>query len=679
MNRVYPSVDARKWLAILLLGYTLVTVFPYRIGANLIPNDPVAEDNTEKVRYAEWDDSRQFLNYHSSAARGWSSEMENQEAYADRAYLEYGAIDISSDDDFQSQGWPGNGTVEDPYRIENLFIDPDAYADNCIDIRNTRAHFIIRDCLLVNAQWWFRGAGVFLYNVRNGKIVNNTLADNVYGVRLIESSFNLIGNNTSTGQWAGVLFDSSYLNVILNNTVSANAFGVSLRESNVNTVSNNTLVANDFGVNVERSTVNTITNNTFIDCGMYITAFYLGELRQAQVAGNTVNGQPLLFLNNLVGETIQGPAGQIILINCSDVTVQDFVLTNCSVGILILFSNQSMVTNNTCTANSGSGIRFIYSTHNTAVNNTCISNGLYNDSLSAGISLSGSDTTIISENKCTSNQIGILLEDSNLNTITNNTCTNDWNGIFLHISMNNTLTHNSIHTNYSAILMQSAYYSIVSHNNCSSIVNDGIHIYASEHCIIEDNYCTENGEVGISILSSLENTFSRNTCTRSGMGFEMYGSDENLVEDNISSENEEYGFYIDYCAENVISYNLVEQNGFWGVYLSNRSSDNMIYSNSFIDNNGTENGFDDGSGNVFDYNFWSEYRGPDIDLNGIGDIPHPVSGAANNTDPHPLMAPIGIRPPTMFLYQLILLSVDIGTAIVLAGGLLKLRKVFRSK
>ncbi len=114
------------------------------------------------------------------------------------------------------------------------------------------------------------------------------------------------------------------------------------------------------------------------------------------------------------------------------------------------------------------------------------------------------------------------------------------------------------------------------------------------------------------------------------------------------------------------------------MYLTNRSSENTIYRNSFIANNGNENGFDDGSGNVFDYNFWSEYTGSDIDLNGIGDIPHLINGIANNTDPHPLMAPQGVRPPTMFLYQLLILSGDIAAAIILTGGVLKLRRIFQS-
>jgi hypothetical protein len=93
-----------------------------------------------------------------------------------------------------------------------------------------------------------------------------------------------------------------------------------------------------------------------------------------------------------------------------------------------------------------------------------------------------------------------------------------------------------------------------------------------------------------------------------------------------------------------------------------------MYRNSFINNNGNENGCDDGSDNVFAYNFWSEYRGPDLDLNGIGDLPHRILGIANNTDPHPVVP-----------YHLLFLSIDIATAVILAVGVLKLRRIFRGK
>jgi hypothetical protein len=52
---------------------------------------------------------------------------------------------IESDDDFSLQSWPGAGIEGNPYRIENLNITSAGY-ENCIDIRNTLAHVLIKNC-----------------------------------------------------------------------------------------------------------------------------------------------------------------------------------------------------------------------------------------------------------------------------------------------------------------------------------------------------------------------------------------------------------------------------------------------------------------------------------------------------------------------------------------------------
>ena len=59
-------------------------------------------------------------------------------------------IDIVGDDDLNAtalvEGWPGNGTSQNPYRIQGLSINLDGATGNCIYIRDTRAHFIISSC-----------------------------------------------------------------------------------------------------------------------------------------------------------------------------------------------------------------------------------------------------------------------------------------------------------------------------------------------------------------------------------------------------------------------------------------------------------------------------------------------------------------------------------------------------
>ncbi len=56
-------------------------------------------------------------------------------------------------------------------------------------------------------------------------------------------------------------------------------------------------------------------------------------------------------------------------------------------------------------------------------------------------------------------------------------------------------------------------------------------------------------------------------------------------------------------------------------------------------NNSFGGAFDDGVVNIFDYNYYDYYSGPDVDGNMIGDFPQLIPGSAGNNDPHPLLLP----------------------------------------
>ena len=71
--------------------------------------------------------------------------------------IPHGAIAIDGDADFTAtallEGWPGDGSPEDPYIIDGLDIDLTITtpALHCISISNTRVSFIISTCNLTGA------------------------------------------------------------------------------------------------------------------------------------------------------------------------------------------------------------------------------------------------------------------------------------------------------------------------------------------------------------------------------------------------------------------------------------------------------------------------------------------------------------------------------------------------
>ncbi|MDH4214325.1 MAG: right-handed parallel beta-helix repeat-containing protein [Candidatus Thorarchaeota archaeon] len=197
-------------------------------------------------------------------------------------------IEILSDDDFVSQGWPGEGTIEEPYVIEGLYILTYWSKPTGIIIQNTRANFTIRNCTIIDYDDTVDGTGIDLWNVTNGVIANNTFPLGLYGVYIQNSSLCSFSNNSFiqyseaihvedstdltieqnllTGTENALNLLSAEFSVVRNNTLTGNTWGLILgsQSSNV-TVSwndfNNTNNAQDSGIQ------NTISENYYADYG----------------------------------------------------------------------------------------------------------------------------------------------------------------------------------------------------------------------------------------------------------------------------------------------------------------------------------------------------------------------------------------------------------------------------
>ncbi|MFO8110676.1 MAG: fibronectin type III domain-containing protein [Thermoplasmata archaeon] len=94
-------------------------------------------------------------------------------------------IRINNDTDFATQGWNGIGTPGDPYIIEGFEIDGEGQC-NCISIGNTTVHFELRDNYVHNASGnngkFFRNTGLNLYNIINGTVIDNIVANDHDGI-----------------------------------------------------------------------------------------------------------------------------------------------------------------------------------------------------------------------------------------------------------------------------------------------------------------------------------------------------------------------------------------------------------------------------------------------------------------------------------------------------------------
>lgn len=194
---------------------------------------------------------------------------------------------ISNNDDFINLGFVGDGTISNPYLIEDLFIS--SSTGILIYIHDTTSYFQIRNNYLDG----LRGDtnAIVFENVNNGFIVNTTvvnsengislnncfniiivsniiLSNSKYGITLAHSNYNTIENNQlSSNSYAGIglsLFSND--NSLRTNNVDKSFIGIIFGDSmNNEVISNNIQNSGRFGFNAWESTsYNNITLNNFI-------------------------------------------------------------------------------------------------------------------------------------------------------------------------------------------------------------------------------------------------------------------------------------------------------------------------------------------------------------------------------------------------------------------------------
>jgi parallel beta-helix repeat protein len=155
----------------------------------------------------------------------------------------------------------GGGNASSPYLITNLVIN--AATATGIEIENTNAFVIIQNCSITDGGSNFNG--IFLSNVQNVVINENTITSNEDGIYLNTSNNNTVANNTvNSNSGTGIYLYTSSNDTVVNNTVDSNsATGIYLyTSSNENILLNNTADLNYNGILLDTScNNNTVANN----------------------------------------------------------------------------------------------------------------------------------------------------------------------------------------------------------------------------------------------------------------------------------------------------------------------------------------------------------------------------------------------------------------------------------
>ena len=189
--------------------------------------------------------------------------------------------------------------------------------------------------------------------------------------------------------------------------VNAGDSGISISSSN-SEIYDNTCENNDIGIYLVYSHNNTIANNTFVNDGL-LAGSYKNSVKNNTVKDNMVNGESLIYLEDVSDQTITD-AGQVILVNCDNITVKNLDLSDTTIGIELFETNNSSILN-TSVSNNHYGISLGYSS-----NNVLVGNDISNNVGGISLSLSSSGNLIYHNN----------LVDNDIDQASDNTGTNSW-------------------------------------------------------------------------------------------------------------------------------------------------------------------------------------------------------------------------------------------------------------
>jgi len=452
----------------------------------------------------------------------------------------------------------------------------------------------------------------------DNNVTGNDLKNNLYGVD-VDGLRNSVTKNNITNNLDGVYIRADYNIIAENNITNNDEYGISLDSSSNAVITGNYITNNYFGIRFVSSYNNIVSRNIFVNDGLFLSGFEFVSPNNV-VVNNTVNGKPLVYLENVSNETISDP-GQIILVNCNRIRVENLSLSYTDIGIELWNTTNTIIAMNNIT----NCLRGIYLDN--SFNNTIFANNLTNNE-EFGVYLRQSNNNNIHQNVFVDN--GLHISQSHSNIIVNN-LVNGKPLIYLQDASDITIEDAG-----QVILVRCSRVRVENLNLSHASV--GVELHYTNYTIISGNDLTNN-RIGVFLYeSSLQNDVSRNNIASNLCGVYMAYAEQNNISSNTIT-NSEVGIFLYFSPENVVYENNV-LNNYYGVVLPH-SEGNMFYHNNFINN--TLQVVCTHDYNIFDAgyptggNYWSDYDGTDLDGDSIGDSPYVID--EYNADYYPLMGP----------------------------------------
>ncbi|NPD88914.1 MAG: hypothetical protein HGN29_09315 [Asgard group archaeon] len=402
---------------------------------------------------------------------------------------------INSLSGFQTYSSKGDGSLNNPFIIENYAINASGYPPLIgISIFWTTHYFEIRNCI-ISGGW----CGISFQEIapNTAKIYNNKIISNGYGIRILDSPNQKIESNfISDCHYHGISCYTGGSNMIIyNNTIEfCDSNGIAVEKSNNSYIMENKISNSDVGIHVKNVSLVEIEENILTNCtnaGIFLSYLY----------------------------------------NC---TINSNVLNKNDRGLCLWYCKECLVFGNNCSLNVEKGIESNYNEYLDFANNRLDGDGfvLSDDNFTRLFTL-----TINNTNNYVNGKLVKLFKNIDSLTITSN-----YGQIFFMncsiININNIL----IDQTSQAITMF----------NCSDIIIDsvdildcvnGIRIYDSIGISLK-NCFFERNENGFATSQSILIDITDNLFIENYMGLVHYKSNGCLIKTNKFQSNTMYAIVL---------------------------------------------------------------------------------------------------------------------------------------
>jgi len=442
----------------------------------------------------------------------------------------------------------------------------------------------------------------------------------------------------------------SYNKIILNSVCDNEQEGIRLQQAIGVTVDENWICHNGHGgLTLFQAPNNALRSNNITDNGLNFCVDgqanedYINDVDES----NTVNGKPIYYWINQSGRQVPTNAGCVLLVNCTNIRVEDLVVEHNGFGVELCATTNSTIRNVTA-SNNANGIYLYLSSGNTILNNTANSN-----QPQAGILLLNSKDNILRDNVMMQNQMDFGAAVLGPHVL------EDW---INDVDESNTVEGKPV------------YYWVDQHDR--KVPSDGGLLYLIFcSAITVKDMDISNNLLGVCMIGTYNSTVENVNVQNCPGGFFLLGSSGNTITNNTATNGQSFvwngmtimasnGIGLLMSNDNTVTSNTISnmqdpagpptpQEGppppGVGIWLMGEN--NRVFHNNFVNNThhaiatySPSNMWDDGypSGG----NYWSNYAGEDLcggpDQNitgsdGIGDTAYIID--SNNQDHYPLMKP----------------------------------------